>query len=189
MGASPTAPLATTTPVVAGGVAAPDTAWDEFVAVWLPLHDGLFRIALLIGRDRWDAEDAVSEAMAATFGPWRTGRVEALEAYARRAVVNRLTSRWRRRRVAIRHSQTRSGDERGLRLLDDEVVERDALRRALGDLPSRQRAIVALRYYTALSVADTAAALGCAEGTVKSQTHDALATLRARLRAEEEAGS
>jgi RNA polymerase sigma factor (sigma-70 family) len=52
---------------------------------------------------------------------------------------------------------------------------------ALAQLPTRQRAVVVLRYYDDLSVAQTAQALGCTEGTVKSQTHDALARLRALL--------
>jgi RNA polymerase sigma-70 factor (sigma-E family) len=174
-------------PVLGPGAGPDDDAWGAFASAWLPLQDRLFRIALLLTRDRADAEDAVSDAMAATFRPWRSGRVESLDAYARRAVVNRVVGRGRRRVVAERFSRRRSGDHRGERELADDVAERGLLLQALSALPPRQRAIVVLRYYALLSVADTAAALGCAEGTVKSQTHDALATLRSWLGPAEEA--
>lgn len=170
--------------MAAGVVPARPTAtagWDEFVARWAGVQDRLFRIALLIARDRPEAEDAVADALAATYGPWRDGRVQSLEAYARTAVVNRLTGRGRRRSVARRHDQRRSGDDRGVRLVADDVVERDEVRRALLRLPTRQRAVVVLRFYGELSVRETAEALGCSEGTVKSQVHDALAALRAHL--------
>jgi DNA-directed RNA polymerase specialized sigma24 family protein len=58
------------------------------------------------------------------------------------------------------------------------VEDRDALWRALGGLPRRQRAVVVLRYYEDLSEAETAAALGISTGTVKSQSTKALAALR-----------
>ena len=62
--------------------------------------------------------------------------------------------------------------------LAESVTARAALMAALADLPPRQRACVVLRYFDDLSVADTASALGCSEGTVKSQTSRALDSLR-----------
>ena len=64
---------------------------------------------------------------------------------------------------------------------DEDPSLRPAVMQALAQLPPRQRAVIVLRYYDDLSVADTATALGCAEGTVKSQTSDALAALRRLL--------
>ena len=60
----------------------------------------------------------------------------------------------------------------------ESVALRAVLMSALAELPPRQRACVVLRYFDDLSVADTAAVLGCSEGTVKSQTSRALTSLR-----------
>jgi RNA polymerase sigma factor (sigma-70 family) len=50
---------------------------------------------------------------------------------------------------------------------------------AVRSLPPRQRVTIVLRYLDDMSEADTAAAMGCSVGTVKSQSAKALATLRA----------
>ncbi|MFE7532629.1 sigma factor-like helix-turn-helix DNA-binding protein, partial [Kitasatospora sp. NPDC057542] len=55
------------------------------------------------------------------------------------------------------------------------------VRTALAALPPRQRAVVVLRFWADLDIADTAKALGCTAGTVKSHTARALTRLRALL--------
>jgi RNA polymerase sigma-70 factor (ECF subfamily) len=60
-------------------------------------------------------------------------------------------------------------------------TDRIAVRGALGELPARMRAAVVLHHMTGLSVAETAAALGTSENTVKSQLRVGLARLRELL--------
>ena len=59
-----------------------------------------------------------------------------------------------------------------------DVVLHDALWKALAGLPTRQRAVVVLRYYEDLTEAETADVLDVSVGTVKSTTARALAKLR-----------
>ena len=82
-----------------------------------------------------------------------------------------MAARGRGRRTA------RDGDARCAKAVDDRLV----LVTALGRLPPRRRACLVLRYYEELSVRDTANALGCSGGTVKSQTADGLGDLRRAL--------
>jgi len=66
-----------------------------------------------------------------------------------------------------------------------EADERDSTRRllsvALAGLPPRQREAVACRFLRRMSVQETAALMGCAEGTVKATVHSALRSLRKKL--------
>jgi RNA polymerase sigma factor (sigma-70 family) len=61
--------------------------------------------------------------------------------------------------------------------VEDHHADTD-LWRALQQLPPRQRAVIALRYYEDLSEADIARTLGCSVGTVKSQASKAMSKLR-----------
>lgn len=58
------------------------------------------------------------------------------------------------------------------------TLDRLTLSDALARLPPRRRAAVVLRFYLDQSERQTAEALGCAVGTVKSQTAKGLSTLR-----------
>lgn len=66
----------------------------------------------------------------------------------------------------------------------ESVVDREQLERGFRRLPAEQRAVLVLRFYLDLSVADVAMSLGLPEGTVKSRLHRGLASLRAALEAD-----
>ncbi|HEX4492652.1 MAG TPA: SigE family RNA polymerase sigma factor [Acidimicrobiia bacterium] len=137
------------------------------------------RLAVLLVGDQASAEDLVADAYVRVYVQWRRGRVSNVEAYLRRAVVNAVKNAWRRRSVARRFERlvTQSTFDADPRALDTLVVERDELLAALHSLPPGQRQCIVLRYYEDLSEAQTAAMLGIAVGTVKSQTAKGLARL------------
>lgn len=138
----------------------------------------LYRTAYLLIGDAGLAEDLVQTALAKTYASWHRVRdVNAAIGYAR-TTLTREASGWFRRRGWRRERQVAEPPETSY---DADPAERATLMAALATLPPRQRAVVVLRYYEDLSVAACAEALGCSEGTVKSQTFDALAALRERL--------
>ena len=135
----------------------------------------LLRTAILLTGDHHRAEDLVQEALTKVALRWRRLAAGNPEGYARQVIVRDNISWWRKRRREI------VTDDPGGSVVPDgaaDVDRRMLLDRALGRLTPRQRAVVVLRYYDDLTVADTAELLGVAAGTVKSQTHLALQRLR-----------
>ena len=68
--------------------------------------------------------------------------------------------------------------------MQPDIAGQDALQRALNKLPYRQRAALVLRFYEDLTERQTAKALGCAVGTVKSLVFRGLQTLKEEIRDE-----
>src|SRR4051794_32550434 len=110
---------------------------------------------------------------------WRHITHEQPVAYVRRVMVNTQLSWWRARRPESRLPDT--FDVADTRRAESAYDDQDQLARGLAVLPPRQRAVVVLRYYAGLSEAEIADTLGCAPGTVKSQSAKALASLRRNL--------
>lgn len=142
-------------------------------------HRGVYVFALHMVGDPGQAEDVASEVLVKVYLRWRRGGVDQPTAYLRRAVVNHVNSWLRRRQVERRYleRQPPAADVTD-HPFPDQLGDAQVLSRALGRLPARQRAAVVLRFYDDLSEAETAAALGCSVGTVKSQVHRGLAKLR-----------
>jgi RNA polymerase sigma-70 factor (sigma-E family) len=137
----------------------------------------LLRTARMLTRDWSAAEDLLQDAMAKAWFAW--SRIEGdPEPYVRKIIATSYISQsrrlWRRELPAAEFDDQLTDPADDIGVSDD----RDALWRALGRLPARQRAVVVLRYYEDLSEADVAAALGCSIGTVKSQAARALGRLR-----------
>jgi len=147
----------------------------EFVATRSP---ALLRAAWLLTGNHATAQDLVQTTLARMWTRWgRLERAGSAESYARRIMISIYATWWRRRwraEVSTAFLPDRSVVEDDFAAVD----LREALRRALDELPRRQRAVIVLRYFEDLTEAQTAAALGCSVGTVKSQASKALARLR-----------
>ena len=150
-----------------------DEAFDEFVR---GRHERLCRVAYVLCGDWQHAEDIVQNALARTYVAWRRGSIENLDAYAHRAVVNARASWWRRRwhgEVATEALPDGAAPD-----AYGSADARGAVLAALATLPLAQRQVLALRYLADLSEGETARALGCSPGTVKSRASRAIAALR-----------
>ena len=153
-----------------------------------------FRMAELALGHREDALDAVQEAMIALCR-YRQRPSEQWPPLFWRILRRELTDRHRRqsvrRRVLAFFGRHENARDDSLELLPDphedparrhaDAAAWQALGRALRTLPRRQRECFLLRELQGLSVADTATAMGCSEGSVKTHLSRALAALRIGL--------
>ena len=150
-----------------------------------------FRTAWVITGSAADAEEATQDAFVkahralgrfregASLRPW-------LLAIVANDARNRRRSAGRREQLSLRVAEERRpGDavpSPETALLDSE--QREELLAALGRLSETDRQAIACRYLLELSEEETAAALGCARGTVKSRVSRALERLRSKLEAD-----
>ncbi|MDQ0986998.1 SigE family RNA polymerase sigma factor [Streptomyces sp. V2I9] len=138
----------------------------------------LFRSAYLLCGDRHEAEDLVQTTLVTVvLGGRRHGRLDNIEAYARKVLVNTFIAA--RRRLWRREQTYGELPDRAGHVPDADTGL--AVRAALARLTAKQRAVLVLRYWEDLSVEATAELLGMRENTVKSHTARALTALRAEM--------
>ena len=162
---------------------AEDARFAEYATSQLP---ALRRLAHRLCGDPHRADDIVQIALTRLYMRWPAAcRADNIDAYTRAIVVrsflNEQRRRWARTWLVGRPTdlplpRTGLGGAEG-----PDVETRDLVRRALDRVPPRQRAVLVLRFLHDLPVAEVAAALGCSEATVKSQTRHGLTRLRRLL--------
>lgn len=148
----------------------------EYVEYVSAAFDRLRRTAYLLCGDGHRADDIVQATLVSLYLHWgRARKVESIDGYVHRILVRRFIDErrasWAKVLLAWRDTSKPAPPERS-------VEDSHAVSDALAGLPRGQRAVLVLRYFCDMSIQDTAAALGCTTGTVKSQTARGLAALR-----------
>jgi RNA polymerase sigma-70 factor (sigma-E family) len=149
----------------------------SFTAWAAARQHALMRTAFLLTGDWQRAEDLLQDALTKVALRWSRLVDGQPEAYARTILARDNISWWRRRgREVVVEAPPEPAAINATAASERRMLVTDAL----NHLTAKQRAILVLRFYEDLSVPQTAQELGISEGTVKSQTHAALARLRAQ---------
>lgn len=162
---------------------APDVcnAMGAFDAFFAEQYPGVVRSLTLALSDRDLAEEAAQDGFARALELWAdVSSMDRPTAWVYVVAMNRAKDRFRRGGRGAGRSDAVSPDPAGA------VATAVSVRVALAALAPRQREAVVLRFLADLTVAEIAAVMGCAPGTVKSTLHHALNALRVDLEDGEE---
>lgn len=156
---------------------------DDVASLYVRERRSLVRFGYLLTGDLAAAEDLVQDAFAALQPRWhRLSDPARALGYVRVSMLNRSRTTFRRaalERLRSPRLLTRDAPPPEDAYLRDEEQRRVAAH--VARLPRRQREVVALRYWSDLSEAQIAAALGISPGPVKSSASRALAALARAL--------
>jgi RNA polymerase sigma-70 factor (ECF subfamily) len=150
-------------------------------------QEAAFRLAYLIVREQAEAQDVTQDAFvraykslglfntARPFRPWLLRIVKNTALNNRRSAKRRVAAHDRLER------QTVLGVAPHASAAAEAIDEAARLWAAVATLREEEQAVIYLRYYLDASEAETATAMGCAAGTVKSRLHRALRRLREKI--------
>jgi len=153
---------------------------EDFTSFVHERSPALMRVAFLLTGDRGLAEDLLQSSLEKASRRWPALQDPAAAySYVRRALINTHIS-WRRRR-SVHEILHDSMPHTAAASAPSAYPQADEAMAALAQLPPRMRTVIVLRFYEGLSEADTAAAMNCSIGSVKSQASRGLARLRVQL--------
>jgi len=144
-------------------------------------RDDVYAYAAGLLRDPAAAEDVTATAFERAyrkrrrFDPRRGSPRAWLFGIARNAALDELRRRGRQRRL------TADPADEGSAAIPDVSAERLALREALQRLGPRDRELIALRYFSGLSLAEVGSVLGISESNAGTRLHRTITKLRAEV--------
>jgi RNA polymerase sigma-70 factor (ECF subfamily) len=148
--------------------------------------DRLHGVAYRILRDSDRADDATQQALLSAWGHLRGLRdPDRFDAWTYRLVVHAAYREARRERVHRAAVRWVGAGDRVSSGSADALADRDEIEQAFRTLSSEHRAILTLRYYADLPLAEIADVLGIPVGTVASRLHHATRRLREAMRREQ----
>ncbi len=183
-------------PATRGVVLEQTRALDKFLA---EIERRAFRMAQMALRDPDDAMDVVQDAMLKLARNYATRPSEEWRPLFYRILENGVRDLQRRRTVRKRFMTWLPGPKEDPDneaqdpldsvadnapavtelLMQDQAMQK--LEASLRELPARQREAFMLRNFEGMDVAETAAAMGCSQGSVKTHYSRAVHTLREQL--------
>ena len=150
----------------------------SFEAFFEAEHERLQRALYVVTGDAQEAEELMQDAFIAVWERWdRVGAMDEPTGYLYRTAMNRYRSRLRRASRAAKRAVRASEGGDAFAAAD----ERDAIARALGRLPERQRAAIVLTELLGYGSEEAGRILGVKDVTVRSLSSQARAALRTHL--------
>jgi RNA polymerase sigma-70 factor, ECF subfamily len=152
---------------------------EEFEPFYTRERAAVIGLAYVLSGSRLGAEDLAQEAFVAAFRHWdKVAGYDDPGAWVRRVLVNRVTSRFRRRRSEARALIRLQGSNFTIPPIDPEA---EALWSEVRKLPNRQAQTIALRYLDDRDTGEIASILECSENTVRTHLRRGRETLAKRL--------
>lgn len=153
----------------------------EFAGFVREHTSALLRTAYLLTGTAQGAEELVQDTLTRLYPKWdRVAAADVPLAYVRRSMANGFINQRRRavrREYAVEFLPERVDEHDAV----DQLADRDQIWSGLRLLPERQRTALVLRFFEDLTDDESAAALGCRVGTVRSLVSRGLAALREQL--------
>ena len=158
---------------------------EVFKSIYLPLSDGLYKVAYYILESRSDAEDAVQDLYIKLWESIdRLDKVENPKAYALRLIHNLCIDRMRRAQTfPERENLHENIPEPGIvpGIVDDDAAEKlQVLMRKIEELPRKQREVVKRRIFAEEGYDTISEQTGMSQGNIRTLLSIARKTLKSK---------
>jgi len=152
-----------------------DAAWPRFIDVTEPIRPELFRFALKLTRNPFDAEDLVHDALLKAFASlaFQYGRIKSPRSYLFRTLSNLWIDEMRRARPQAGEDAMENIEDKTSPPAEQGVEVREAAEIVMHELSPRERAAIVLKEVCEFTHGEIADLLSTSEGAIKIAFHRA----------------